>query len=99
MQTYAGSSAFCAPLRHHVEYCLALKEKNSSREADIEALPHSEERNVDVRCTIQTLTSLLLGYQSAGWLRPIGRLQCAAGTAQWIESLIPRRTTYLLDDF
>ncbi|NEW09840.1 GNAT family N-acetyltransferase [Paenibacillus sp. SYP-B3998] len=50
-------------------------------------------------CTIQTLSALLIGYQKAGFLSKIGRLQGTPELVSKFEAAIPVRTTYLSDFF
>ncbi|UUZ83497.1 GNAT family N-acetyltransferase [Paenibacillus sp. P26] len=52
-----------------------------------------------VRCSIQTLSTLLMGYQRAGFLHEIGRLETDEAGVDALERLIPARTTYLPDFF
>ncbi|WP_372813838.1 enhanced intracellular survival protein Eis [Paenibacillus sp.] len=52
-----------------------------------------------IRCDIQTLSALLLGYKRPEELHRIGRIGGVEEVlAQW-EAIIPRRTTYMLDFF
>jgi predicted acetyltransferase len=50
-------------------------------------------------CDIQTLSSLLMGYQKASFLNEIGRLDGREAEIKRLERLIPARTTYLADFF
>ncbi|MBP1157093.1 MULTISPECIES: GNAT family N-acetyltransferase [unclassified Paenibacillus] len=52
-----------------------------------------------VRCDIQTLTAMLMGYQRPGFLLEIGRLQCKPEMIETLERLVPVRQTYLPDFF
>jgi predicted acetyltransferase len=58
-----------------------------------------KERRLTVSCTIQTLTALLFGYQKAGWLRELGRLEGSQEALEMLESILPDRTPFLLDSF
>ncbi|WP_248928218.1 GNAT family N-acetyltransferase [Paenibacillus hamazuiensis] len=53
----------------------------------------------DVSCDIQTLSTMLAGYQRPVFLRQTGRLQASEGMAALLEKLIPDRPTYLMDFF
>ncbi|MBM7568856.1 GNAT family N-acetyltransferase [Paenibacillus sacheonensis] len=50
-------------------------------------------------CTIQTLAALLMGYQRAGFMARIGRLQGSQEQVNRLEAAIPQRTPYLTDFF
>lgn len=52
-----------------------------------------------VKCDVQTLTAMLMGYQRPGFLREIGRLQCKPEIVERLDRLIPVRQTYLPDFF
>lgn len=52
-----------------------------------------------VQCDIQTLSTMLMGYQRPGFLREIGRLHCKPEMVERLERLIPVRQTYLPDFF
>jgi predicted acetyltransferase len=50
-------------------------------------------------CDIQTMTCLLMGYQSPSLLHRIGRLQGNPESVHLLESLLPNRSTFLMDAF
>lgn len=50
-------------------------------------------------CTIQTLTVLLMGYQRAGFMARIERLQGSQAAVGRLEAAIPQRTPFLTDFF
>lgn len=50
-------------------------------------------------CNIQTLTALFMGYQKAGFMARVERLQGSEELVSRLEDAIPRRTTYLADFF
>lgn len=52
-----------------------------------------------VSCDIQTLSTMLLGYQSPHKLAEFGRLRGSETGIHTLESTIPKRTTFLLDFF
>ncbi|OXM83371.1 GNAT family N-acetyltransferase [Paenibacillus rigui] len=52
-----------------------------------------------VECDISTLSTLLMGYQSASFLYEIERLRGNEEGISLLEALIPKRTTYLPDFF
>jgi predicted acetyltransferase len=55
--------------------------------------------NQGMTCDIQTLSTMLLGYQRPSFLHNVGRLQGRVEEVEKWESLIPRKTTCLLDYF
>jgi predicted acetyltransferase len=75
---------------------------NSSGSANVEQT--TEEINgmapeQGIACDIQTLSTMLLGYQRPSFLHRVGRLQGKVENIEIWESLIPRKTTCLLDYF
>ncbi len=50
-------------------------------------------------CDIQTLSAMMMGYQTPAALNRIGRLRGDKPAVQRWEALIPKRTTYLMDFF
>ncbi|MFD0696043.1 enhanced intracellular survival protein Eis [Paenibacillus sp. GCM10027628] len=50
-------------------------------------------------CSIQTLTTLLMGYQKASFLAQVDRLEGAPELIHMLEKAVPNRTTYLADFF
>jgi len=52
-----------------------------------------------VSCSIQALSALLIGYQKAGFLARIERLQGSPEEIARLEAAIPERVTYLADFF
>jgi len=57
------------------------------------------EEQPDVIVTIQTLTTMLLGYKRPSYLAAIGRLSCNELTVEILENLIERETPYFSDYF
>ena len=53
----------------------------------------------DISITIQTLTTMLLGYKRPSYLAAIGRLSCNEQTLEILENLIERETPYFSDYF
>lgn len=52
-----------------------------------------------VQCDIQTLTAMMMGYMRPLAMHKIGRLNGSTEAAGLLDSIIPSRTTYLLDAF
>lgn len=50
-------------------------------------------------CSINTLSTMFLGYQRPALLHSIGQLQASDAAIALLEQLIPHRTTYLMDFF
>jgi predicted acetyltransferase len=72
----------------------------ASGEAKVTKQPLSDAKEDQLlTCDIQTLSSLLMGYQKASFLHEIGRLDGREAEIKRLESLIPARTTYLADFF
>lgn len=67
-----------------------MKQENVNNRSDTSA---------GLKCNIQTLSTMLLGYQRPSHLHEIGRLKGAPEDVQRLESLVPQRTPYLLDFF
>lgn len=59
----------------------------------------AEDNDAILRCGIGTLTTMLMGYQSPGFLHEIGRLAGEDAQVLQLERKIPKRSTYLLDFF
>ena len=53
----------------------------------------------DSRLSIQTLTTMLMGYKSPKYLRKIGRLVCSDETMDMLEDAIEQETPYFSDYF
>jgi predicted acetyltransferase len=53
----------------------------------------------ELEADIQTLSTLLVGYQPADWLHRTGRLGGDAAAVRALAARLPRRTTYLADFF
>ncbi|TBL67925.1 GNAT family N-acetyltransferase [Paenibacillus thalictri] len=56
-------------------------------------------QDADAVCDIQTLTTMLIGYQRPAFLQMTGKLQTDGRTIELLEWLIPQQTTYLMDYF
>ncbi|MFC5651151.1 enhanced intracellular survival protein Eis [Paenibacillus solisilvae] len=54
---------------------------------------------VDITMDVQTLTTLMLGYQSAAFLQQIGRLKCSESLANRLNQRLAIRQTYNMDFF
>jgi predicted acetyltransferase len=50
-------------------------------------------------CDIQTITCILMCYQTPSLLHQIGRLKGNSESVDLLQSLLPRRSTYLMDAF
>lgn len=80
-------------------YCLNFT--SSGEKAQVTKLAEGElpVEELLVNCSIQTLTALFMGYQKAGFLARIERLQGSQELISRLEAAIPKRTTYLADFF
>ncbi|MBP1962675.1 GNAT family N-acetyltransferase [Paenibacillus aceris] len=80
-------------------YCLNFT--GSGEKAQVTKLAEGElpAEELLVNCSIQTLTALFMGYQKAGFLARIERLQGSQEPISRLEAAIPKRTTYLADFF
>ncbi|RXZ81443.1 GNAT family N-acetyltransferase [Paenibacillaceae bacterium] len=54
---------------------------------------------IAVSCSIQTLTSMFIGYKRPSELHRIGRLQANRDIVALLEQILPERTTYMPDFF
>ncbi|WP_175428285.1 GNAT family N-acetyltransferase [Bacillus solimangrovi] len=71
---------------------------------DVEFFPEKKEKKAcsqapkrGIRCDIQTLTTLLLGYQKTSFLYETGKLQGDVSDVKRFEKWIPSKDTYFLD--
>ncbi|NOU99599.1 GNAT family N-acetyltransferase [Paenibacillus planticolens] len=80
-------------------YCLNFT--GSGEKAHVTKLAERElpAEELILSCSIQTLTALFMGYQEAGFLARIERLQGSQELVSRLEAAIGRRTTYLADFF
>lgn len=81
---------------NHRTFAVTVDESGTARVAD--ALSVAGDWPA-VKCDVQTLTAMLMGYQRPGFLREIGRLQCRPEIVETLERLVPVRQTYLPDFF
>ncbi|WP_261808101.1 sterol carrier protein domain-containing protein [Paenibacillus sp. N3.4] len=52
-----------------------------------------------LHCSIQSLTALLMGYQTPSFMARIERLNGHSSLVKQLEASIPKRVTYLADFF
>jgi predicted acetyltransferase len=80
-------------------------------EVNVKHFPRSQDQNQEespingftlnqgISCDIQTLSTMLLGYQRPSLLNQVGRLKGRAEDIEKWEAIIPKKTTYLMDYF
>lgn len=76
-------------------------------QVNVTSFPLNQEESVSstntpkrgISCDIQTLSTMLLGYQTPSFLHQVGQLKGNAEDIQKWKSIIPKKTTYLMDYF
>lgn len=82
---------------------------DQERHVNVKSFPRSQEQEESpsndyttkhgISCDIQTLSTMMLGYQTPSLLNQVGRLNGSKEDVQKWEAIIPKKTTYLMDYF